>query len=94
MKNPETFEEGIDSVLAELKALMLIKREDYGHRNITDFGEFGCLVRSNDKMNRLITLLNNKQEPKNESIEDSWIDLANYSIIALMLRRKIFELPL
>lgn len=94
MKNPKTFQDGVDLVLNELRSVMLKKQADYGHRNITDFGELGCLVRANDKMSRLKNLLMSKQQPNNESIEDSWIDLANYAIIALMLRKRVFTLPL
>ncbi len=92
-KRPETFEEAVGEVMAELRKLMINKQRDYGHRNIMDFGEYGVLVRANDKIARLKNLLG-KKEPKNEAIEDSWRDLANYAIIALMLRKGTFTLPL
>lgn len=61
----------------------------YGPGNISAFGERGCLIRANDKMQRLIRLV--WQEVPNpledETIEDTWLDLANYAIIALMCRR-------
>lgn len=96
MAEVKTFEEAFDSVVAELKELMIKKHRDYGPKNITDFGEPGVLMRVNDKVNRLKNLskIVPLATPQNESIEDSWKDLANYSIIALMLRRGIFELPL
>ena len=93
MSKPTTFEEAVDEVMGELRELMINKQRDYGHSNITDFGEYGVLVRLNDKVCRLKNLLG-KKEPKNESIDDSWMDIANYSIIALMLRKGIFTLPL
>lgn len=93
MSKPTTFEEAVDEVTGELRELMINKQRDYGHSNITDFGEYGVLVRLNDKVCRLKNLLG-KKEPKNESIDDSWMDIANYSIIALMLRKGIFTLPL
>lgn len=31
---------------------------------------------------------------KNEPLEDSWKDVAGYSLIALMVQRGVFELPL
>lgn len=93
-KNIKYFEEGVDLVLAELKELMLKKQADYGHGNITAFGEFGVLVRANDKIERLKNLAKKGKNPSNESIEDSWKDLANYGIIVLMLRRGVFTLPL
>ena len=94
MSKPTTFEEAVDEVMGELRELMINKQRDYGHSNITDFGEYGVLVRLNDKVCRLKNLLGNKKEPKNESIDDSWIDTANYAIIAIMLRRGLFTLPL
>lgn len=94
VKKPKTFEDGVDLVLAELKSMMLRKQADYGPKNITDFGALGCLVNANSKVNRLRNLLMNNKTPNNESIDDSWVDLANYAIIALMLRKKVFELPL
>lgn len=92
---PNTFDDAVHSIMNRLGALMISKQHDYGPRNITDFGEIGCLIRANDKMARLKNLLKDtSSKPKNESIEDSWTDLANYAIIALMLREGIFELPL
>jgi hypothetical protein len=96
MENPECFEDAAREVARELTDLLIVKQHDYGHSNILDFGEFGVLVRANDKMARLKNLLRCAQndEPKNENIEDSWSDLANYAIIALMVRRGWFKLPL
>ena len=94
MPEPTTFEEAVDEVLRELREILIDKQRDYGYSNITDFGEFGVLVRLNDKVCRLKNLLTKNREPKNESINDSWVDTANYAIIALMLRRGTFTLPL
>jgi hypothetical protein len=90
----ETFQEGVEAVMGELEHLMISKQKDYGPGNIMSFGEFGVLVRVNDKIERLKNLLKEGKTPKNESVEDSWKDIANYAIIALMLRRKYFTLPL
>lgn len=92
-KGPQTFEEAVDEVMTELRELMINKQRDYGHRNIMDFGEYGVLVRLNDKVARLKNLLG-KKEPKNESLDDTWQYAANYAIIALMLRKGTFTLPL
>ncbi len=89
----KTFEDGIDEILGELRKTLISKQHDYGHLNITEFGEYGVLVRANDKMARLKNL-SKSGEPKNESISDTWIDLAGYSVIALMVRNGTFELPL
>lgn len=94
MANPEYFEDACQIIARELTDLLIAKQHDYGHSNITDFGELGVLVRANDKMARLKNLLNCSSIPKNESIEDSWRDLSNYGIIALLIRRGWFILPL
>lgn len=67
------------------------KQMDYGCGNISSFGEFGCLVRCNDKMERLKNLLGKNKNPSNEAIEDSWLDLSNYSLIAVLCRRKNWD---
>jgi len=88
------FESNLDSKLSELKDLLVSKRNDYGTRNILDtpFGaEKGVLVRLNDKVARLINLLSEGKEPKNETLDDTWRDIANYAIIALMVREGTFR---
>ena len=72
-------------MLADLQ-LFDIKQRDYGEANISKFGEFGVLVRASDKVERLTTLLQSGKVPNNESVEDSWQDLALYSTIARAVR--------
>lgn len=91
---PNCFEDGFDSVVGDLRALMVRKQRDYGHGNILKFGVRGCLVRASDKVERLANLDRRGSLPENEAVTDSWRDLANYAIIALMLERGVFELPL
>jgi len=69
------------------------KQQDYGSRNISDFGEYGVIVRLNDKMQRMINL--NKKastkdsvaadSPLHESMLDTWQDISNYGLIGQML---------
>jgi hypothetical protein len=74
---------------------MIAKQRDYGPGNILEFGELGILIRATDKQKRLKNLLyDNPNEPANESLEDTWVDWANYGIIALMVRRGIWGLPM
>lgn len=93
-KGLETFADGIDEVLAEIRATLISKQMDYGKSNILDFGEIGILVRTNDKIARLKNLIMNNKKAKNESVDDSWKDLAGYAVLALMLRRGTFNLPM
>lgn len=66
------------------------KQLDYGPNNISSFGEFGILVRMNDKIERL-KHLQKMIDPKNESIEDTYKDIGNYALIALMVRRNLWH---
>jgi len=54
----------------------------------------GLRVRMWDKVARINNLLDSKVSPSNESLRDSFIDLLNYSAIAIMvLDKKWPELP-
>ena len=76
-------------ICCENMKLMDKKQQDYGSGNISAFGEFGVIVRLNDKMERLKNL-SKMPTVKNESIEDTYQDIANYAIIALLLRRNLW----
>lgn len=64
------------------------KNKDYGNsysKSIERYGAVAGLVRISDKFNRLENLmLNGECEIKDESIKDTLIDLANYSIMLYM----------
>lgn len=82
-------------VANEIAALISAKQHDYGHGNILAFGEEGVLVRTSDKWERLKHLYSKRSgEGLVEPLEDAWMDLAGYAIIALMLRRGWFTLEL
>lgn len=65
------------------------KQKDYGPRNISGFGILGVLVRMNDKMERLKTLFGTgkRRKPKNETIQDTLRDIANYGVIGTLLEK-------
>jgi S-adenosylmethionine hydrolase len=68
--------------------LLVKKHDDYGPTNISDApgGPLnGLSVRLHDKVARLNHLLSNNKQPKNEAIEDTFIDILNYAIIALLV---------
>ena len=63
------------------------KNADYGNsfdKSCNEFGITAALVRMNDKFNRIKSLTKNDNLVKDESIEDTLIDLANYSIMTLI----------
>jgi len=63
------------------------KQHDYGSGNIAKFGEFGVLVRTNDKLERLINLNKRGDSPANESVMDTWQDLSVYGAIARVVKQ-------
>ena len=78
-------------IIDELGNLLISKQRDYGPGNINNaFGGpmNGLLVRMGDKFERLKNLfMFGNGKPQHEPIEDSFKDLANYAIIAMMVQR-------
>lgn len=67
------------------------KNHDYGNsfdNSLDKFGLIASIVRMGDKMNRLETLVTKKAQVKDESIKDTLLDLANYSIMTVMWLNK------
>ena len=77
----------IETMLQDIE-LFDKKQHDYGPGNIAKFGEYGVLVRTNDKLERLINLSKRNEEPINESVIDTWQDLSIYGAIARVVRNK------
>ena len=77
--------------------LLLRKHHDYGPKNVAHSpgGPLnGLRVRMWDKVARINNLLDSGVKPSNESLRDSFIDLLNYSAIAIMVIDKNWpELP-
>tara|TARA_Y100000593_G_C4234826_1_gene298953 strand:+ start:436 stop:729 length:294 start_codon:yes stop_codon:yes gene_type:complete len=88
----QSYEEACRKVALEIAEVVIAKQHDYGHDNILAFREQGLIVRLWDKLARLKNLIwVNPDNPKNESIEDTFTDIAGYAIIGLMLRNNTFE---
>lgn len=78
-----------NEVMNELFELYVAKNSDYGdsfNDLLSEFGLITVVIRLQDKMNRLKTIAKNDGEysVKDETIRDTLMDLANYSIMALM----------
>lgn len=79
-----------ENIAVDAIALMVEKHSDYGSSNITDApgGALnGLSVRLHDKVARLNNLLSNNKTPNFESLEDTFVDIVNYAIIALLVMR-------
>lgn len=84
----DKFEQDLGETFAEAHLLLLKKHRDYGPTNIANApgGALnGLRVRMHDKLARINHLVDNGATPENESLRDSFLDLANYGIIALMV---------
>ena len=76
------------SVLDAAGNLLISKHHDYGPLNIarSPGGPInGLRVRMWDKIARINHLVDNNSAPQNESLRDSFMDLLNYSAIAIMV---------
>jgi hypothetical protein len=75
-------------IFDEAEKLLLKKHKDYGPKNISGSpgGALnGLRVRIHDKLARINNLYDSGSTPENESLRDSFIDMANYAIIALLV---------
>ena len=79
-------------VTLEMTKLYAKKNHDYGNafeKGIKDIGLKYAASRLYDKVNRFITFTdNNELLVKDEKVEDTLIDLANYSIMTIIAMRK------
>lgn len=84
----DAFEEEVHEVLAGLADLLVSKQEDYGPHAISRSpgGALnGINVRMHDKFMRAQHLRRTGIEPNHESLRDTYADLANYAVIAVMV---------
>lgn len=87
------FEGDVQQRFDELRDLLIKKHQDYGPTNISRSpgGPLnGLRVRMWDKIARINNLVDSGATPQNESLRDSFVDLANYSIIALLVLDEVW----
>jgi hypothetical protein len=87
------------NIQKEMYGMFAAKHMDYGLNNITlggdmtnkadkNFSLTGLAIRLTDKISRLRNLLiNGKNFVKGEGMEDTFLDVANYGIIGLLVGR-------
>lgn len=91
-----------NSLLNDMGNIMQAKNQDYSGSAEDPFTNFnmielvtkgeisraqGCLVRMTDKLSRTHRLLTREAAVKTETIEDTLIDLANYSLLLILMLR-------
>ena len=79
-----------NQITKQMEETYKAKNHDYGNSfsdSITDFGLIAAAVRMNDKMNRIKSFVKMPEEEmkvKDESIQDTLLDLANYAVMTLV----------
>lgn len=97
INNPIQCQEFINTTM-DMYRTHISKNSDYQAMNILGTGELGVVVRLWDKIARLLNLygfrititqsrLEPPKKPKHESIDDSFLDAAVYSVIGMLLRK-------
>jgi hypothetical protein len=90
-EKPQHLDEAFAQINEELLQMFLKKHRDYGKGNILAVKELGIAMRINEKIERLKHLLMKSDEPANESIEETWTDVAVYAVLAILYRRGQFQ---
>jgi hypothetical protein len=89
-------QEFFDEYVNKMRDVLLNKGDDYANRDrLSNFKLAGLIAGGNAKINclnliatkvaRLGVLINSNDKPKNESISDSIMDLANYALLLAMI---------
>ena len=85
-----------EEMTQKMKQILLSKGDDYANTDrLSNFklaggisglnAELNCLSLISTKVARLGVLLSSDKTPKNESVQDSVLDLANYAILLSMI---------
>ncbi|MFH2118490.1 MAG: nucleotide modification associated domain-containing protein [Candidatus Paceibacterota bacterium] len=88
---PKYLDDAFAEICDEMLATFISKHKDYGKGNILDTGELGIVFRINDKLRRLQNLRESGKTPANEAIEDTWMDIGVYAVLALLLKSGKFK---
>jgi hypothetical protein len=88
----QSLEHIIADAMNEYFELWKKKQASYGPHNIGSFGAAGCLIRSNDKIQRLRRhyFLKKDVSLSDETLEDTWKDLLGYAIMGLVCERGLW----
>ena len=96
----EEQQEFFNDYVIKMRDVLLNKGDDYANADrLSNFKMAGQIAGGNAQLNclnliatkvaRLGVLINSKDKPKNESINDSIMDLANYALLLAMINDDI-----
>lgn len=77
--------ENMQNAHDELLQTFVDKNADYGNSfesSLEEYGLIAAIIRMEDKMGRLLTLIKSEAKVKDESISDTLRDLSNYALMA------------
>lgn len=87
-----TYDEHIlAKIFKEMFSTYVKKNADYGNsfeKSVEKFGLVASAVRLSDKLERFSNLICNDAQVKDESIEDTLLDMANYAAMTVLYLRK------
>jgi hypothetical protein len=101
-----SFEAEFEKIYNEAFELLIRKQRRYGNSNIENLGVHGVISRiSFDKISRALKFMQGRvvdgrvvldpiDGASDESLEDTLLDIANYALIAVALRRNVWGKPL
>ena len=78
-------------IIEEIHDMFVKKNADYGNSFEKSLDEWGLIVsamRVQEKLDRVKTSLKQELQVNDESVEDSFLDIANYAIMTAMWLRK------
>lgn len=103
---PKTFESTFRRIFDEAFNLLVARQRKYGPENVRQLGIFGVFERlADDKVERIRRALNGRlvhgkielddmADFADESFEDALLDIANYALILIALKRGVWGAPL
>lgn len=88
MKQEEKFKL-FDTVSQQITTTLKAKNTDYGDSFFNIYqkhGDLSTLIRLTDKLSRYETLIHNEAKVKDESINDTLLDIAGYCILTVVAK--------
>ena len=83
----------IETILKTAQSIGIKKNNDYGSTNILKYGIIGIIVRLGDKIARFknLSAQTTKQMVLDENLEDTLLDIINYSTYGEMLNDGVWD---
>lgn len=77
----------------KISATMIHKHYAYGKGSLDHHGLKGIEIRIDDKIGRIVNLIQTGWDPKDETVEDTIFDLYGYAVLEHLYRTRLHEAP-